>query len=80
MQPARLVLLAATIVLALPLTSVRALPLALAVVPQGNQDDHGGLHSVLTDTGLVSVVQNVTRPFMDPAAATRPATAHSSGA
>ena len=70
MQPARLVLLAATIVLALPLTSVRALPLALAVVPQGNQDDHGGPHSALTDTGLVSVVQNVTRPFMDPAAAT----------
>jgi len=66
MKPARLALLATTIVIGLPSTSIRALPLAPAVVPP---DAHPGPHAIAADSGLVSVVQTVTRPFIDPAAA-----------
>lgn len=69
MKLARLVLAGAAIVLAPPLTSLRALPLALAVIPQTGEGVHGGPHAAVTDTGLVSVVQNATRPFQDPGAA-----------
>jgi hypothetical protein len=69
MKMARPVLVAAAIVLTLPLASERALEAAPAVVPPLAQHPHGGVHAAATDTGLVSVVQNATRPFMDVAAA-----------
>ena len=69
MKMARLALLVTTIVIGLPSTSIRALPLAPAVVPPDTHAGHAGPHAIAADSGLVSVVQTVTRPFIDPAAA-----------
>jgi len=68
MKMARPVLVAAGILLALPLVSLSALPVAPAVVPPDTQASHTA-HAAATDGGLVSIVQTVTRPLMDVAAA-----------
>ena len=69
MKMSRLVLLATTIVIGLPSASIRALPLVPAVIPPQATAPHEAAHAVSADSGLVSVVQDVTRAFMDPAAA-----------
>jgi hypothetical protein len=70
MKMARLALFATMFVIGLPGTSIHALPLAVAVVPPDAHPGHTGPHAAAADSGLVSVVQNATRPFLDPAAAT----------
>jgi hypothetical protein len=68
MKIPRLVLVAAAILLASPLAPIGARPSA-AVVPPLGQHVHGAAHDAADNPGLVSVVQNATRPFVDPAVA-----------
>jgi hypothetical protein len=70
MKMTRLALLATTIVIGLPSSSILAVPPAPAVIPQTFQDDRGGPPAASVDSDLVTTVQNATRPFMDVSAAT----------